>query len=120
MMPLQDGLLQDGLLVVLCAASFALLAFGLSSLIEMHWRKGTNARRPEERSGADLSAERLMEQPEITYWAERYEQSGACALGGCSFEEYLQRPHYYERIAAARRDLRRRLNASVRAPARRN
>ena len=113
-------LLQDGLLIVLCAAFLSLLAYGVSWLIEMCWRIGTQARRPEERSGADLSGQRLMEQPEIAYWAERYEQSGACALGGCSFEEYLQRPHYYERIAAARRDLRRRLNASVRAPARRN
>lgn len=44
-------------------------------------------------------------QADLEYWAERFLRLHVRSLAGCSFERYLMRPEYYERIASARRAL---------------
>lgn len=54
------------------------------------------------------TARPAMGTDEVNFWAERYLALDVGALAGCTFEQYLRRPMYYERIARARNRLRER------------
>ena len=47
--------------------------------------------------------ERGLSEGELRYWSTRFRDRGIEATLGCSFEHYLQRPIFYERLARSRR-----------------
>ena len=53
-----------------------------------------------------LEAERpLLTDATLEFWGERFVEKAVEELAGCTFEGYLRRPLYYERIANARREV---------------
>lgn len=46
-----------------------------------------------------------LEQGDIDYWGARFCEYDLMGYAGCTFDAYLRRPEYWERIALARRAL---------------
>ncbi len=42
---------------------------------------------------------------QLDYWGDRFRRLHVAGLCGCTFEQYLRRPAYYEGIAEARQHL---------------
>jgi hypothetical protein len=54
---------------------------------------------------------RPLSDADLAYWSDRFRAREVRELASASFERYLMRPLYYERIARARRIVKQRLKA---------